>query len=195
MWLELGSASGAALALIAVAAASVRARLRQVERDRALVASVDACFAEIARRRGLVVETAAPLRHPVLGEVPIPSRVHGTIDGFRVSLAVERDDGGEGDERTVLRIASRPDGAAWPLAGRACRSGDALASGVARAALARLCGSSRRVSLVAEGLVASPDVARAPDGVGGGRFVERDVDRLDVWLASAIDLARALSDA
>lgn len=163
---------------------------RERRHDVEWIERVHACFAEVGRRRGLTVHLIPPHAHPIAGEIPIPPRLRGAVDGILVELAIESETAVEaGEDWMVLRLRPPSSGPEWRQLD-AVRGTPLQPSGLA--ALEALRSSSERVELTARGLVATPAVAAARDGSGRVRRLEIDPDRLDAWLGTALALARAV---
>lgn len=187
---EIGLVLGGVLLTVGVVAVALLGARRQRGSDAELVAAVDRCLTTLAERRGLALERFPPLQHPVVGEVPIPPRLHGTIDGFTIELAMESD-GSDGDVQTVLRLGARAGAEAWPSVADPCRHASAVPLR-ARSALERLCSASHRIELAPRTLVAEPKVAAKTDWSGRARRVETDPTRLGAWLDLALNVARSI---
>jgi hypothetical protein len=194
---QLGTAAQVGLALVIVlllgllAVLLVRSNRKRAEHDAALVSTIERCFTELARRRGLTLERSLAHQHPVVGDIPMPPRVTGALDGFRITLSIEGDQALDGNELTVLRIGARPGSPDWVAQIDPCRTSDAIPV-AARESLARLCGASNRVELEPRMLIVEPKVPSKTDWHGRTRRIETDVDRLDAWLELALAFARSL---
>jgi len=187
---ELGLLAGGVLLTAGVVVVALIGTRRQRKSDAELVAAVERCFTELAKRRGLALERFPPLQHPVVGEVPVPPRLSGTIDGFTIVLAMESD-GTDGDAQTVLRLGAPAGANDWPSATNPCRRADAVPLR-ARGALERLCSASHRVELGPRTLVAEPKVAAKTDWSGRTRRIETNPERLGSWLELALSVARSI---
>lgn len=188
---QIGLAIGGVLVLIGIVALSLLANRRQRTSDTELTAAVGRCFTELAKRRGLALEWFPPLQHPVVGEVPIPPRLYGVIEGFAVEVTMETDPASDGDAQTVLRLGARAGAADWPSVAKPCCRDSAVGLR-ARGAIDRLCSGSHRVELGPRTLTAEPKVAAKTDWSGRTRRIELDPDRLGSWLDLALNVARSL---
>jgi hypothetical protein len=189
---QVGLALVIVLLLGLLAVLLVRSNRKRAEDDAALVSAVERCFTELARRRGLTLERSVPYQHPVIGDVAMPSRVTGALDGFPITLAIEGDDALDGNELTVLRIGARPGSPDWTREADPCRRPEAVPVGT-RESLGRLCGASHRVELQPRMLIVEPKLPSKTDWHGRTRRIETDVDRLDAWFELALAFARSLS--
>ncbi|MFE5550237.1 hypothetical protein ACFQ71_41840 [Streptomyces sp. NPDC056534] len=187
---QIGLMFGSSL-LVGIVALAIFSSHRSQKVNSELSASIGHCFSVLTNQRGLTLEITPPFQHSMMGEIPVPPRLRGEIDGISVEIFTENNLASDGDTQTVLRLGARRGSADWPNIAAPGKH-KTMTPMRARPAFEQLCSASHRIEVGSRHLIAVPKIVARTDWHGRTHRVELDPGRLDVWLGLALNVARRL---